>query len=239
MNTVPAHLWIGPHDRLLVKTKEWLQKKLCLHNGCKQCICCQQIEKQEHHSILWMTPDRSYNIEQLQIIHHHLSYQLAQDEQFFFIIQKADHLTVQCSNNLLKSLEEPPAGYHFILLSDRIDTILPTVRSRCQVEMMHEPSSKITGFKSLFDFFTQEQTDPAQFLKELDTSKIETKESIELFDALFDHWLQKSKIALINEKIEDYKKAVGVLTILKHNYMQLPMPGSSKVFWRNLYLQIK
>ncbi len=38
----------------------------------------------------------------------------------------------ESANALLKTLEEPRRGVHFILLSERPDRLLPTIRSRCQ-----------------------------------------------------------------------------------------------------------
>jgi DNA polymerase-3 subunit delta' len=38
----------------------------------------------------------------------------------------------ESANALLKTLEEPKAGVHFVLLSERPDRLLPTIRSRCQ-----------------------------------------------------------------------------------------------------------
>jgi len=49
------------------------------------------------------------------------------------IVQPADALNVPASNALLKSLEEPPPGVVFLLVSDRPALLLPTVRSRCQL----------------------------------------------------------------------------------------------------------
>ena len=37
------------------------------------------------------------------------------------------------ANTLLKSLEEPPPNTIFILLADRVDRVLPTIRSRCRL----------------------------------------------------------------------------------------------------------
>ena len=39
----------------------------------------------------------------------------------------------EAANKLLKSLEEPPAHVHFILVTDRLERVLPTIVSRCQV----------------------------------------------------------------------------------------------------------
>ncbi len=50
----------------------------------------------------------------------------------FFIIDDADKMNESASNALLKTLEEPAATSHIILISSRPDTLLPTIRSRCQ-----------------------------------------------------------------------------------------------------------
>jgi DNA polymerase-3 subunit delta' len=49
-----------------------------------------------------------------------------------FIISQADRLHPSAANKLLKLLEEPPAHVLFILVSSRPESVLPTVRSRCQ-----------------------------------------------------------------------------------------------------------
>lgn len=51
----------------------------------------------------------------------------------FFIIDDADKMTDAASNALLKTLEEPAATSHIILISSRPDTLLPTIRSRAQI----------------------------------------------------------------------------------------------------------
>jgi len=49
------------------------------------------------------------------------------------LIYPLEMLRSDSANTLLKSLEEPPANTIFILLSDRLDRILPTIRSRCRL----------------------------------------------------------------------------------------------------------
>lgn len=54
----------------------------------------------------------------------------------FFVFPEADvsfpEIPPESANALLKTLEEPRPGVHFILLSERPDRLLPTIRSRCQ-----------------------------------------------------------------------------------------------------------
>ncbi|HEX7710212.1 MAG TPA: DNA polymerase III subunit delta' [Sphingomonadaceae bacterium] len=49
------------------------------------------------------------------------------------IVNPADDLEKSAANALLKSLEEPPAGSFFLLVSHRPGRLLPTIRSRCRL----------------------------------------------------------------------------------------------------------
>lgn len=49
-----------------------------------------------------------------------------------FIIRRADELSVSAANALLKTLEEPGARTHFILLTSQPEALLPTILSRTQ-----------------------------------------------------------------------------------------------------------
>jgi DNA polymerase-3 subunit delta' len=49
-----------------------------------------------------------------------------------FIVRRAEELSVAAANALLKTLEEPGARTHFVLLSATADALLPTIRSRAQ-----------------------------------------------------------------------------------------------------------
>jgi DNA polymerase-3 subunit delta' len=50
-----------------------------------------------------------------------------------FIIDEAELLDGVTQNALLKTLEEPPAETYIILVTNRVERLLPTVRSRCQL----------------------------------------------------------------------------------------------------------
>lgn len=56
------------------------------------------------------------------------------------IIKDADSMTDQAQNALLKSLEEPSRGTHFILIAREASLVLPTIRSRCQIMTLHRTS---------------------------------------------------------------------------------------------------
>lgn len=50
-----------------------------------------------------------------------------------FIIDEAELLDSVTQNALLKTLEEPPAETYIILVTSRLERLLPTIRSRCQL----------------------------------------------------------------------------------------------------------
>ena len=49
-----------------------------------------------------------------------------------FIVEDADLMNPHAQNSLLKTLEEPAGRTLIILLTDQLDALLPTIRSRCQ-----------------------------------------------------------------------------------------------------------
>jgi DNA polymerase III subunit delta' len=49
-----------------------------------------------------------------------------------FVIEGADTMNDQAANRMLKTLEEPPAFTHLLLLADRREDVLATIASRCQ-----------------------------------------------------------------------------------------------------------
>ncbi len=49
------------------------------------------------------------------------------------VILSADRLNPKTANALLKTLEEPPEGVHFILTAERVSSVLPTIVSRASV----------------------------------------------------------------------------------------------------------
>jgi DNA polymerase-3 subunit delta' len=56
-----------------------------------------------------------------------------------FVIESVDRLGDEAANRMLKTLEEPPAFAHLILITDRLADVLPTIRSRCQVVRFDAP----------------------------------------------------------------------------------------------------
>ena len=60
-----------------------------------------------------------------------------------FVIEGAERMNDQAANRLLKTLEEPPAFAHLVLLTDRLQDVLPTIVSRCQRVRFDPPPPEV------------------------------------------------------------------------------------------------
>ena len=156
------------------------------------------------------------------------------------MLQKADFLSKQCANSLLKSIEEPPKGYEFILCAERTENILPTIQSRCVIRSFAKESSA-GQHQELYAYFATQSLAPQQsdraitFLNYLQKSPINEPDSIDLIDRLLGYWIGKYTQALLHQ--QPHASALKNVELLKRALTKPPMPGSSKLFWKNLYTQ--
>ncbi len=78
-----------------------------------------------------LTEEGSHKIEDMRNLRRQVVTQSG-DAWMVFFIEKAHKLTVQAANSLLKVLEEPPQRVIFFLDAPMFQSLIPTIRSRCQ-----------------------------------------------------------------------------------------------------------
>lgn len=225
----PAQLFIGHHNQTIAAAEQLLQSLFCQSNGCNTCTACMKIREKQHHAIMWLHPEKNYTLEQLEDLFTTLTFQLQADEKCIFVIQKADFLTAACANKLLKPMEEPPAGYHFILTAEHQEQILPTILSRCIIQSLNNGTTPEVSHP-LYAVFTQKRVSPYEFGKILDSITINERESIELFDQICGYWLKKYQAT------HDHN-LIPLIQELQQIQLKPPMPASSVLFWRNTYMK--
>lgn len=76
---------------------------------------------------------RSISVDQIRGMQTRLNTRPTLGSRRVIIIDPADELELSAANALLKSLEEPPVGSFFMLVTHRLGRLLPTLRSRCRV----------------------------------------------------------------------------------------------------------
>jgi hypothetical protein len=230
----PAYLYLGPTHKTKQLCKAFIQEVLCAQK-CTTCTHCVGIEKEQHYLVRWIVPEHHYTVAQLEIIFKTIAFTLEAHEHFFFVLEQAELLNPTCANSLLKSLEEPPAGYHFILLAQRREGILPTISSRCVLKV-HD-SSLSDSISVLQPFFTSLTVQVTEFSKELERIKIAELDILHFLDQLYTYWVHSlyTHIQELDEKKCDHARKV--LALLDDARLYAPMPGSGKLFLKNLFLR--
>jgi len=126
---------------------------VCAQGGCGECNACRRVREGLHPDVELVTPAGNlFRVEEVrEAITHHAAYRPfeADSRAKVFIVTEAEALRGvqgEPANHLLKTLEEPPRHVYFILVADRLEDVIPTLVSRCQVvEFRPVPAPLIAG----------------------------------------------------------------------------------------------
>jgi len=102
---------------------------------CGSCGQCHKIDAGTHPDVIRIgLEDEASEIKIAQIREaiRMLEFRPLEGTSKVFIIDPANLLNPSSANALLKGLEEPPDNSYFILITNSLHALLPTIRSRCQ-----------------------------------------------------------------------------------------------------------
>lgn len=133
-----AYLFSGPAGSGRKAAAMGFAKALfCLGGGyeaCGECLECRKFEHGNQSELILLGPEgQSIKIEQIRELQRSLAYRSAGSKRTVYIMERAETMTVQAANSLLKFLEEPVSPVVAILLTDNMGAMLPTIRSRAQL----------------------------------------------------------------------------------------------------------
>lgn len=114
---------------------------LCEAGGnCGVCEQCKKLERLVNPNVFIIAPEgESIKKEQIEALEHEFS--LSSDNKRVFIIKDIDKATLASSNSLLKFLESLNDDSYGILLTENINSVLPTIKSR-SISLHFSPKSK-------------------------------------------------------------------------------------------------
>lgn len=213
----PAILLVGSQDATATRAIEILREQLCA-----------PLPTHQHHALLWLAPETGYKLEDLEPVFERLAFANAQDELFFFVFENAHALGTACANALLKSVEEPPAGYHFIFLTQTLSSIVPTIRSRCHTIHLESARAPHEQFATIIAHFGAMPSEPSSFLSLVDRSTLSDHDMLALLNALFEN--------LSTRALTGDTRAATFIPVIHKYFKKPPMPGSSKLYLKQLYL---
>ncbi len=126
----------GDDSERLKEISDWLAAGILCENKterpCGICASCKKAKNGVHPDLTVIDEDESeLKVELARRLRLENSLVPNDGERRVALIRHAQNLNVNAQNALLKELEEPPAFAFFILTSERPDSLLETVRSRC------------------------------------------------------------------------------------------------------------
>jgi len=158
-----AYLFVGPaHVGKMTMALNLAQALNCEADGppCGQCASCQKVAAVKHADLQIIglsrdedsaeaKPRSEISIDQIRQIQHSASLPPFEGRYKVFIIERAEFLSIEAANCLLKTLEEPSGKVIFILLTTNEKLLPATVVSRCQrVELLPLAVGEVEAFLS-------------------------------------------------------------------------------------------
>jgi DNA polymerase-3 subunit delta' len=123
-----------------------LSERLLCHgndvNPCGHCKSCQLLATGYHPDRLMIQPEeagKALKVDQIRTITEFSAQTAQQGGVKIIVIEPADAMNVNAANALLKVLEEPQGDTFLLLVTERLEAILPTIKSRCRLQKLGLP----------------------------------------------------------------------------------------------------
>lgn len=103
---------------------------------CQECHSCSQVKSGNHPDVIFITHEKPGTIGVDDIrgqVNNDVAIKPYSSPKKIYIISDGEKMTVQAQNALLKTLEEPPEYAVILILTTNMETLLPTILSRCVV----------------------------------------------------------------------------------------------------------
>ncbi|MBO7150660.1 MAG: DNA polymerase III subunit [Clostridia bacterium] len=117
---------------------------LCQNKGgdalpCRTCSACRKVLAGNAQDVRFTdkADKASIGVDTIRELRSDMYLGAGESDMRIYIIADAHTMTAQAQNALLKVLEEPPTAIVIILLAERADGLLSTIRSRSQLHRMH------------------------------------------------------------------------------------------------------
>ncbi len=103
---------------------------------CGECHSCKQMATGNQPDVIYVTHEKpgTIGVEDIRVqINGSVGIKPYSSRRKVYIINEGEKMTVQAQNALLKTLEEPPEYTVILILTANVESLLPTILSRCVV----------------------------------------------------------------------------------------------------------
>ena len=155
---------LGQYPLALELVRAWLCDAPTAAGACGQCASCHAIEVRTHADLFVLMPEtvmielgwplgekaekeiadkrkpsREIRVDAMREAIEFVQRTSARGQGKAVLVYPADRMNAITANALLKTLEEPPGDTRFVLATEAVHQLLPTIRSRCMAHTMAWP----------------------------------------------------------------------------------------------------
>ena len=109
-------------------------------NDCKSCSLFEAGSHPDYTSVQLAEKKSQIVVDQIRKLNEFVYLSRSYEGSRVVIIAPVERLNINAANSLLKTLEEPPEKTVLILVSSNPSQLIPTIRSRCQVLNLPQPT---------------------------------------------------------------------------------------------------
>ena len=134
---VPSHAYLfhGPAGTGKRAVARAFAAALLLDGARSAGTVAERVARDSHPDLTWVTPSGAAEVLVADIEEPVVAAAARtpfESRRRVFVIESVETMNDQAANRMLKTLEEPPAFTHLLLLADRREDVLATISSRCQ-----------------------------------------------------------------------------------------------------------
>ena len=156
---------LGQYDLALALARAWLCEHATAAGACGQCASCHAVDVRTHADLLVLLPEQLaldlewpldertrdkiekkeikaskwIRVEAARAVVDFGQTTRSRGATKVVLVYPADRLNIESANTLLKTLEEPAGDLRFVLATESAQSLLPTIRSRCQAHALEWP----------------------------------------------------------------------------------------------------
>lgn len=184
-------------------------------NPCLVCHDCERIDKETHTNVFIIRPDgQTIKKDQIKDIISEFSKTSLESGPRVNIIFEADKFNASSANSLLKTMEEPGENIYQIMITENLQSLLPTIRSRGEIIHFKELDRELIRQELQAEGIDGSYANPiSRYTSDLQAAiKIANDDSmialIDLVIAIFDSFTNKKQSAIITF-LESSIKVIG------------------------------
>ena len=142
-----AYLFAGPRGTGKTTIAKLFAKAINCEDfneeACDNCPSCLAFKENNHPDIIELDAASNNSVDDIREIIEQVPYSPIVGKYKVYIIDEAEKMTVQAQNALLKTIEEPPEYAVILFLTNTLDVLLQTVRSRCIIMNLRSVDTKL------------------------------------------------------------------------------------------------